>query len=152
MKYNKYDSFHEQCEVTNLIIITCVDNQMGMLFNHRRQSQDRILRDHILKQADSSRLLMNSYSAKQFESSTSIHIDEHFLSNAAPDDICFVEDCHVAPFESQITKIILYKWNRNYPADLYFDIPLTEHGWQLISTKDFAGSSHEKITEEVYTK
>ena len=125
---------------------------MGMLFNHRRQSQDRVLREHILKQADNVRLLMSSYSAKQFEQTASIHIDENFLSNAAPDDVCFVEDCAIAPFEGKITKIILYKWNRNYPADLYFDIPLAEHGWQLISTKDFAGSSHKKITEEVYKK
>lgn len=135
-----------------MIIITCVDNHMGMLFNHRRQSQDRVLREHILKQAGNAKLLMNSYSANQFEEAAPIHVDENFLRNAAPDDICFVENCAIAPFESQITRIILYKWNRNYPADLYFDIPLEEHGWQLISTNDFKGSSHEKITEEVYTK
>lgn len=135
-----------------MIIITCVDNRMGMLFNHRRQSQDRILREHILKQTGNAKLLMNSYSANQFEETAPIHIDENFLSNAAPADICFVENCAIAPFESLITRIVLYKWNRNYPADRYFDIPLAEHGWHLISTNDFKGSSHEKITEEVYTK
>ena len=135
-----------------MIIITCVDNRMGMLFNHRRQSQDRILREHILKQTGNAKLLMNSYSANQFDETAPIHIDENFLSNAAPVDICFVENCAIAPFESLITRIVLYKWNRNYPADRYFDIPLAEHGWQLISTNDFKGSSHEKITEEVYTK
>ena len=135
-----------------MIIITCVDNRMGMLFNHRRQSQDRILREHILKQTGNAKLLMNSYSANQFEETAPIHIDENFLSNAAPADICFVENCAIAPFESLITRIVLYKWNRNYPADRYFDIPLAEHGWQLISSNDFKGSSHEKITEEVYTK
>ena len=109
-----------------MILITCVDNNMGMLFNHRRQSQDRVLKERI--------------------------IDEHFLSKAACNDICFVEDCSVAPFEQKIEKIILYKWNRDYPADFYFDIPLSEHGWKLISSEDFVGFSHDKITEEIYVK
>ena len=30
-------------------IIVCVDNQNGMMFNHRRQSQDRVLRKRILE-------------------------------------------------------------------------------------------------------
>ena len=30
-------------------IIVCVDNQNGMMFNHRRQSQDCVLRKRILE-------------------------------------------------------------------------------------------------------
>ena len=30
-------------------IIVCVDNQNGMMFNHRRQSQDRVLRKRIME-------------------------------------------------------------------------------------------------------
>jgi hypothetical protein len=102
---------------------------------------------------------MNHYSEKQFKdsenyinNSQNYNIDENFLSKAACNDICFVEDCSVAAFEQKIKKIILYKWNRDYPADFYFDIPLSEHGWKLISSEDFVGSSHDKITEEIYVK
>ncbi len=31
-----------------MILIVCVDDNKGMMFNHRRQSQDRVLRRHIL--------------------------------------------------------------------------------------------------------
>lgn len=56
-----------------MIIIVCADNNNGMMFNNRRQSQDRTLRDHL-------------------------------------------------------------------------------SGWVLETTEDFVGYSHEKITEEIYTK
>lgn len=135
-----------------MILITCVDNNMGMLFNHRRQSQDRVLKERILKSASGKIIWMNHYSENQFKDFENYNIDEHFLSKAACNDICFVEDCSVAPFEQKIEKIILYKWNRDYPADFYFDIPLSEHGWKLISSEDFVGSSHDKITEEIYVK
>jgi len=43
--------------------------------------------------------------------------------------------------------LILYRWNRTYPADLYFTLSL--EGWTLERREEFAGSSHEKITKEV---
>ena len=49
----------------------------------------------------------------------------------------------------RVEKIILYKWNRHYHADHYFDISLLD-GWVLNDIVDFKGSSHEKITREVY--
>ena len=30
-----------------MIVIACLDDNGGMMFNHRRQSQDRVLRAHI---------------------------------------------------------------------------------------------------------
>ena len=47
-------------------IIVCVDNQNGMMFNHRRQSQDRVLRKRILELTGGEKLWMNAYSQKQF--------------------------------------------------------------------------------------
>ncbi|MFR4122966.1 MAG: hypothetical protein ACLT0W_12285 [Clostridium sp.] len=46
--------------------------------------------------------------------------------------------------------MILYKWNRVYPADQYFAMDLS--GWKLVETVEFPGSSHEKITEERYER
>ena len=135
-----------------MIVIVCVDDNMGMMFNHRRQSQDRVLRERILQKTKDIKLWMNHYSAKQFGDNAQVNIDDSFLSKAAPTDACFVEDQSTAPYEQWIDKIVLYKWNRTYPADMHFDIPLSSKSWNLISTEDFVGSSHEKITEEVYTK
>lgn len=141
-------------------LIVCVDDKNGMMFHNRRQSQDRVLREKIVSETANSRLWMNSYSHRQFSlapasnaaPSSHISIDEDFLQKASSGDYCFVEDQSVASYESIIDEIILYKWNRSYPADRYFDIPLKENGWNLTATEDFAGSSHEKITKEVYRR
>ena len=50
----------------------------------------------------------------------------------------------------QVDSVILYKWNRVYPADQYFAMDLS--GWKLVETVEFPGSSHEKITEERYER
>ena len=61
---------------------------------------------------------------------------------------CFAENFTVN--EEDVEEIIVYKWNRLYPADTYFNIDLT--GWRLAETLDFEGSSHEKITREIYVR
>ena len=137
-----------------MIIMICLDDRGGMLFNKRRQRQDVLLRQQILTETAGGRLWMNSYSAKQFaeESAANIVVDEAFMDKARPGDFCFIENVAPSAYEDKIEKIILYRWNRTYPGDLYFDIPLEEHGWKLIETDDFAGRSHEKITKEVYER
>lgn len=133
-------------------LIVCVDDDNGMLFNQRRQSQDHILRQRILKITNGKKLRMNHYSGKQFEKEDAFNIypDDNFLSMALNDDFCFVENENVASFEDQFEKIIVYKWNRKYPFDLQFTINLS--AWKLVSIYEFAGSSHDKITEEVYVR
>lgn len=132
-------------------IIVCVDDKGGVMFNHRRQSQDRVLREHILEMTAGRTLWMNSYSAKMFGNLPSIAVAEDFLDRSGEDDFCFVENISMAGHEYAVKEIILFKWNRAYPADTYFSFPV-EPEYKLTETCDFTGSSHEKITKEVYTR
>ena len=84
-----------------MIIMVCVDDNNGMMFNKRRQSQDRVLRQRMLELAGEK-------------------------------------------------KLILFHWNRVYPADLHSTLDLS--GWNLTETEEFAGNSHEKITQERYVR
>lgn len=137
-----------------MIIIAAVDDGNGILFNNRRQSQDRVLREKMLALTTGSRLWMNHYTEQQFKDANAPHInvDDCFLNEAAPGEYCFVENVSVAPYEAYVEKIILFKWNRKYPGDFFFDIDLTNGAWHLASTEEFPGSSHEKITMEVYRR
>lgn len=132
--------------------IICLDDNDGMMFNHRRQSQDREVRVRLMEQSAGHKLWMNPYSYKQFSdcSSEELAADEAFLEKAGEKDYCFIEDKDIVPYLDRIEQIILYRWNRRYPADFYFTVDMK--GWKQISRKDFTGSSHEKITEEVYTR
>lgn len=115
-------------------VIVCVDDGMGMLFNHRRQSRDRVLIQRILEITKGKQIFMNTYSAELFEGNENICIDDDFLKNAGDGDICFVENEALSGYMEKIEKIIVYKWNRRYPADLYLDIPLAENEWQLVES------------------
>ena len=133
-------------------VILCIDNDGGMMFNKRRLSRDRILYEKITELTKESILWLNSYSYPLFDGFDTRHIkvSEDFIDNSKDDDFCFVENISLKPFESRINNIILFKWNRTYPKDLFFDIDISD--WTLTHSSDFAGSSHEKITMEVYIR
>ena len=137
-----------------MIIIACVDDNGGVMFNRRRQSMDSVLRAKVLEMCAGHKLWMNHYSAQQFdgEQVPEINIDESFISEAQAGEYAFAEGASLLPYEAWIEQVVLFKWNRIYPADTFFDLPLTKHGWRLKSTEDFAGHSHERITMEVYEK
>ena len=137
-----------------MIAIVCVDDSMGMLFNNRRQSQDKILTEKIAKLAEGKKLWMNSFSYGLFENSKNADAvsDGNFLFKAAEGEYCFAENCPLKPVEDRIEKLIVFKWNRAYPSDVKLDISLTDGFWKLSEASDFAGSSHSKITMEVYVK
>lgn len=135
-----------------MIVILTVDDSNGMMFNKRRQSQDRALREKILSLTAGRKLWMNAYSYRQFENMGGKHIieAEGFLELAKLGDYCFVENVSVKPYEEKIEKMILFRWNRKYPGDFFLDIDLSEKPWKLKQTDKFSGSSHENITMEVY--
>lgn len=127
-------------------IAVCTDDDMGMLFNSRRQSRDRELIKDFVAAAGGNKILINPYSEILFEEYNVI-ADENMLDVADENDFCFVEKESILPYSSKIKTLIVYKWNRKYPADFYFEMP---QGFTLSETKEFKGSSHEKITKEIY--
>lgn len=141
-------------ERMTLIVFVCLDDNNGMMFNKRRQSRDRCVLTDMLRESAGSVLWMNAYSATLFpkEDGAAVRIDERFMEKAAPGEFCFAENVQICPYEERIEKLVLYRWNRNYPYDLQFDLPLENHGWKRAETAEFKGSSHEKITKETYIK
>lgn len=131
-----------------MIAIICIDDNNGMMFNHRRQSQDKKIREYILSIIFTNTLWMNSYSKKQFLDDSRIVVDETFFEKATENDYCFIENIDISPYIDKIEKIILFKWNRNYPADTFFSINLSN--WTLVDSEHFVGYSHDKITKEIY--
>lgn len=130
-------------------IIVCLDDNLGMLFNKRRQSRDRRILEDIEKYTNE--VFISSFSENLFsESLCKIKVDDHFLEDAPHNAYCFVETNKVSPYIDKIEHIIVYKWNRKYPTDFKFDISL--ESWKMIEQKEFAGFSHEKITKQVYVK
>ncbi len=131
-------------------IIICVDKSNGMMFNNRRQSQDREVIKKIMDFSSGSGLFMSEYSAELFSEYTDKTVSDTFLSQAKSGDFCFIEDAEFS--DESIENIYIFNWNRDYPADKYFTFDLKANGFKKVKKEDFSGYSHKKITLEIYRR
>ncbi len=133
-----------------MTLILCVDNQGGLAFHNRRQSQDRAVRADILQLCKDHALWVTAYTASQFaaEEQVRLTIVQTGFEHAAQDVYCFLENVDIMPYIACAKEIVLYHWNRVYPSDQRLSFPL--EGWNCSERIEFSGYSHEKITREVY--
>ena len=122
-----------------MILISCADNSLGLRFNGRRQSRDRGVAARILEKAGGEIWLAK-------ESESLFPEGQRHIVSQPEGNWCFWE----RPTEAVPEKIILYRWNRDYPGDEFFVFPGGADHWRLESQEDFKGFSHETITEEIY--
>ena len=131
-------------------LIFCIDKNNGMLVFGKRQSQDQVLREWLINHTRDSKLWMSEYSAQQFAGLSGYVADDNYLDKAKADDYCFIED---KGYNLDSTnEIILCHWNRRYQADKFFCIDLNANGFKKVKSEDITGSSHEKITIEIYKR
>lgn len=135
-------------------IIVCIDKNNGMMFNNRRQSQDKILIDDIIKVTKDKKLYMNEYSYNLYKDKKykNIIVCDDFLDKCSYDDFCLVENSSLVTYENKIDTIIIYNWNRDYPSDFKFDINIKDNNWTLIKSENLKGNSHDKITKNIYRR
>lgn len=132
-------------------LIVCLDDGGGMAFNKRRQSRDSALIDDLKKHLNGAPLWMLPYSAPLLEGSGILcRVHENAPTLAKKNDHCLLETLSPLPFANEINEIVIYRWNRRYPSDIYFDLDLS--GFSRLAEVEFVGSSHEKITKEIWKK
>jgi len=131
-------------------IIVCVDEKGGMSFAGRRQSRDKVLCEKVQEMTAGNQIWLREYSAKIFPDQHNLRVCEDYLHLAPAEDWCFVETEDLTAFVDKIRRVIVYRWNRQYPSDLKFPEEALGCRWELESRREFAGSSHDCITEEVY--
>ena len=130
----------------NVTVVVCLDDGMGMMWNSRRQSRDRVLIEELIGSTRET-IYVHPYSEPLFPGCDRLVVTDDPLGECES-GICFIENLPILPHKDKIRKLIIYKWNRTYPADMHFDLPLD--GARMISKTKFKGSSHDKITKEEY--
>ena len=108
----------------------------------------------ILQECNGKTLHISIYSRTLFQNADEVELKmvEDLSEQVPSDGICFVEDAEVFRQEERIDKIILYHWNCCYPADIYFPLDLSGENWKLVRQEELEGTSHEKITKEMYCR
>ena len=135
----------------NITLVAGVDDRMVMTFNARRQSKDRVQRERLLSFLKGERLWMSEYSGRLFGEVDGVFAHDAFLRKVKSGEAVFIEDILPETLKG-ISRVILYKWNERYPSEVVFPFDLSKEGFALKASEDFEGSSHEKITEEIYER
>ena len=122
-------------------IAICLDDNFGMCFNGRRQSRDKEVYEDMIKEGGGKIAIM-PFSQKLFSE------DERVSLFSGDAELLFLEDQSPESFFAD--ELILYFWNRSYPADIYLNLDLDKY--QLKDTAEFCGSSHQRITKRRYLR
>lgn len=135
-----------------MILCVCLDDRGGMRFNRRRQSRDRAVCERILAlvRECGGTLYVCAESRMLFADEAAVLPEPCDFSLLCENDFFFAEDPSVLPPRGAVGRLIVYRWNRTYPFDRRF--PTENFLPTLLEKTDFVGHSHEKITEEVYTR
>jgi len=134
-----------------MVIAVCIDEKKGLQFNRRRQSRDRAQQEDLLALCGGQPLRIAPASAALFDwAGERVTAAEGFLEKATPGEICFVEENVPVSVEGRIEAVILYHWNRAYPADTWLKLDLS--AFRLIERVEFTGKSHDTITRERYER
>ena len=132
-------------------LIVCLSEDSGMMFNRRRQSRDRVLTADMIAHTQNAALWVSPYSAPLFgEDCPHLHVDAQPASVATSSDYCFVEDTPLPQNANTVDEILIYRWNRHYPSDVFFDLDMS--AFHLCESTEFVGSSHDNITKEIWKK
>lgn len=128
-----------------MTVYLCLDDRGGLLFNKRRLSRDAAV---LADMAAEGPVTIDPFSEKLLAQIPHLLAEEilpkdcrFFLENRNPESVLPLAD-----------RLVLYRWNRHYPADVRWEGTPGDYGFVLSETSEFPGKSHEKITKEVYVK
>ena len=129
-----------------------VDDKYGLMFNHRRQSRDKLLIDDLCKKYNGT-IYISEYSAPLFvEHTDRICVLDNPLADCPDGALAFVEGMHLGQYMDEIGELIVYHWNRLYPSDMRLDIDVRTCGLKMNAKYEFKGNSHDKITKGIYKR
>ena len=129
-----------------MTLYICLDDRNGLQFNHRRQSRDSAVLEDIRSQC-AGKLLIEPFSEKLIREAEIPYVlppetaEDYFAENIPSEEVL-----------ENTNKLVIYRWNRHYPSDIRWEPDFNTLGFSLKEATEFPGSSHEKITREVYEK
>ena len=130
----------------DMTLYICLDDRNGLQFNRRRQSRDASVLEDIRSQL-TGKLLIDPFSEKLIREAEIPYVlppeeAADFFAEAVPSEDLL----------AKVMKLVIYRWNRLYPSDVRWEPDLNAMGFVLRETTEFPGTSHEKITREVYER
>ena len=131
-------------------VIICLDDNNGMLFNNRRQSRDKAVLSDAFKCLQGERLHITPFSEglmADYSDSVAVCDDASSIENG---QWLFCESIDLTQLSDKIEKLVVYRWNRVYPADLRCELDFSL--FSLVDEVELEGNSHPVITKQAFVK
>lgn len=135
-----------------ITVAVVLDDNEGMLLFGKRQSKDRVMIAEFVSSVGAENICVSPFSKRLFEAYEGVRYSDSPIEDCNDGGACFIENEPLEPHADCIGTLIIYRWNRLYHSDVKFDINPKEKGFKLESVSEFQGSSHDKITKEVYRR
>ena len=129
-------------------VIVCLDDDLGMLFGRKRQSRDSAVLEDI--KAEFGEIVILPFSQRLIEPSGIKYTLKETENDFKRGETIFLESIDPARLGDKIDELVIYRWNRRYLADMKFTLSLAD--FKRVGVKEFAGSSHDKITKEIFKR
>lgn len=129
-------------------VIICLDDNSGMIFGGKRQSRDSKVLEDIKNENE--KVVILPFSEKLIAPSGINYEIKNDISQLQGGECVFIESINPQELEGKISTLVVYKWNRKYLSDMKCTLDLK--AFKLESRSEFVGSSHDKITKEVYKR
>lgn len=137
-------------KMRKITVAITVDDRMGISFNNRRQSKDKKVVEDIVTSTEG-KIYVSNYSAPLFEGfEERIEVVNEPLIDTPDGCACFAELSDLSEYKDEINTLIVYRWNRHYPSERRLGINLDGSDFEMMSSIDFIGSSHDKITKDIF--
>jgi len=135
-----------------ITVAVVLDDKEGMMIFGKRQSRDRVLVADFVTSMGEKPIYISPFSRVIFEPHANVNTVENPFLESADGGACFIENFALSPYINMIETLVVYRWNELYPSDVKFDVDIEKSGYKLISSSEFEGSSHERITKEIYQR
>ncbi len=148
-------------------LILCTDERLGYSFNHRRQSSDLEMRRDMVRRLGSAadNIYVNIYTERSLLRDGFFSEEEAIRRRKAPaksgrkflekairnDGWAFVENVDLKGCWHSIDEILLYIWDKRYPAEYELPAGMLE-SFIMVGQTQFSGHSHEVIRLEHYMR
>lgn len=132
-----------------MTVIVCVDERLGRAFLGKRLSRDAQLIADVLDFCGARTLCVTPKSARLFDTPL-LSVRPELFADAKRGEVFFSETEPLAEVLGHISTLVIYRWNRHYPADLFLDVCPEEAGFVQGEVRELVGKSHPIITREVY--
>ena len=132
-------------------LVVCLDENKGIRFFGKRQSQDELQRKNLFKLIGNAKLFLSEYSYDLYKDSKFNFEIIYENTEIVEDSVFLYEGEFLDRFLPYVDEIIVYFWNRDYPFDETFD-EFLQDCWNEKEVLEFKGKSHEKITRKIFVK